>query len=192
MSTPVHRYHSIAQGLQHISERLAKIEKLAAASSLAVVFVLLLLNIVTRAMAKALFWVDEAAIVMMIWMAFFACLFSIHQRSNIAVSLLTDLLGSKSASVLLAVVDLVMLGFFLILVFLVWNWFAPHRLLTVGGDLTAFSMQTFNFIYEEPTQTLGFKKFWVWLILPWFALSGSLHCLANLSGSLFVSHPVRY
>lgn len=192
MSKPVSHCHSIFQGMQRISDRLAKIERLAAASSLAVVFALLVLNIITRAMAKAQFWVDEAAIVMMIWMAFFACLFSIHQRSNIAVSLLTDLLSSRLAMVFLVVVDLIMLVFFLILVFLVWNWFAPHRLLAVGGDLSAFSMQTFNFIYEEPTQTLGIKKFWVWLILPWFALSGSLHCMANLSRCLFTSHSVRY
>ncbi len=50
-----------------------------------------------------------------------------------------------------------------------------------GFDTQAFQGQTFNFIYAENTSTLGIKKFWAWLIVPWFALSLSLHGVANLT-----------
>ena len=56
----------------------------------------------------------------------------------------------------------------------------PLALARSGFDVRAFQGETFNFIYAENTSTLGIKKFWVWLILPWFALSLTLHGLVNL------------
>ena len=40
----------------------------------------------------------------------------------------------------------------------------------------------FNFIYAEPTTTLGIPKYWVWMVMWAFALGATLHSVANLLG----------
>ena len=81
-------------------------------------------------------------------------------------------------------VDAMVLLFALLLVWLCWRWYQPLTLAQTGFDTRAFQGQTFNFIYAENTSTLGIKKFWAWLIVPWFALSLSLHGVSNLVQSL--------
>ena len=43
-----------------------------------------------------------------------------------------------------------------------------------------FQGATFNFIYAEPTNTLGIKKVWVWLAMVLFTFGAVLHSAANL------------
>jgi hypothetical protein len=53
-----------------------------------------------------------------------------------------------------------------------------------GFDTGAFQAATFNFIYAEPTTTLGIAKSWVWLVMWAFSLGMVLHGLANLATHL--------
>lgn len=167
--------------ITRISRALARIELRVAAVLLALVFGLLLLNIVTRLAGHALFWVDEAAVMGMVWMTFLAASVSLQRRTNIAVTLAVDLFGECTRRWLGVLVDVLLLVFVVILLVLVWRWFAPLELIAAGGDLVAFSTTTFNFMYEEPTQTLGLRKAWFWAILPVFAVCASIHCVANLA-----------
>ncbi|MBL7249369.1 TRAP transporter small permease [Alloalcanivorax marinus] len=170
--------------LQRFSTAMAGLERGVAGLCLAVVFVLLVLNIVTRAAGQALFWVDEAAITAMVWMAFFAALVGLQARSNIAVTLLADAVPIAVRLWLAVLVDLILLLFVIALAVMVWRWFAPVAVWRAGGDLRAFAEQTFNFMYQEPTLTLGIRKVWPWLVLPMFVLGGLVHCVANLDDSL--------
>ncbi|QTF92169.1 MAG: TRAP transporter small permease, partial [Halomonas sp. BM-2019] len=72
----------------------------------------------------------------------------------------------------------------LALLWLCWRWYQPLALWQAGFDIQTFQGETFNFIYVENTSTLGIKKFWAWLILPWFAASLLLHGLVNLGQAL--------
>ena len=38
--------------------------------------------------------------------------------------------------------------------------------------------------YDEPTLTIGIRKFRVWLVMPWFALAASVYAGANVAGAL--------
>ncbi|WP_084403956.1 TRAP transporter small permease [Marinobacterium litorale] len=166
--------------LPRLSTWLAGWEMRLAGVMLAAIFGLLLFNILTRAMGAAQYWVDEAAVTAMVWMTFFAASAGLHARSNIAMTLLQDAVPGKLRHLMAVLVDLVMLLFIAALLLMVWRWFDLPGLMANSWDLQQFSSHTFNFIYEEPTQTLGIRKVWVWLTLPLFSVTALLHCLAAL------------
>ncbi|WP_341476678.1 TRAP transporter small permease [Pelagivirga sediminicola] len=142
---------------------------------------LVLLNVVTRAMSASIFWVDEAAIMSMTWMTFLAASAAVHHGHSVSVTLFTDMLPEGAAHAAQRAVDGIVLGFAALMLWLCWRWFLPLDLLRAGFDTGAFQGETFNFIYAEPTLTLGVRKFWLWLIMPLFALGVTLHAVANLT-----------
>ena len=76
-------------------------------------------------------------------------------------------------------VDAVTLAFGLLLIWFCWTWFDPVNLWSAGFDTRTFQGATFNFIYAEPTTTLGIRKVWLWLIIPVFAAGFTLHAVSN-------------
>jgi TRAP-type C4-dicarboxylate transport system permease small subunit len=71
----------------------ARIELFAAALLAAAITLLILLNVVTRAFGRAIYWVDEAAIYTMAWMTFLAGSAAVHYGNAVAVTLLEDVAG---------------------------------------------------------------------------------------------------
>lgn len=163
---------------RRLSNRIAQVEAPVAGVLIAVVFALLILNVVTRAMTMPVYWIDELAIYTMIWSAFVGASLCLNKKSHIAVTLLLDMLPTRFSNIVLVGVNLLLISFFVIFAFVIWRWFDPLTMLT-SESLTAFSQATFNFIYDEPTTTIGMRKIWFWLILPVFCLTGFLHSLAN-------------
>lgn len=152
------------------------------AAGLAVgVTLLVLLNVVTRAFSVAIYWVDEAAIYAMAWMTFLAASAAVHYGQSVAVTLLTDAVSGRAARVLQKAVDGVILIFGLLMLWFCWRWFMPLDLVRAGFDTEAFQARTFNFIYAEPTSTIGIRKVWIWVIMWIFALGMTLHALGNLT-----------
>lgn len=174
----------MARALHRLSGAWARVEIFLAAVLAAVVTGLILLNVVTRSMRMAIYWVDEAAIYAMIAMAFLAASAAIERREAIAVTLVLDAVPERLVRLLWLAVDGVTLAFAGLLLWFCWIWFDPLALWQAGFDFRAFQRATFNFIYAEPTSTLGFRKYWVWLILPVFASGFALHALSNLVRSL--------
>lgn len=163
-----------------ISAKWARCE-LALASVLAVaITALILLNVVTRSLGAALFWVDELAIYAMAWMTFLGASAGLHYGHAVAVTILTDSLPGPLRRVTAKLVDLIVLVFALFMIWFCWRWFSPLELARQGFDTKAFQGATFNFIYAEPTTTLGIQKYWVWLVMWAFAFGATLHSLANL------------
>jgi TRAP-type C4-dicarboxylate transport system permease small subunit len=104
----------------------------------------------------------------------------LRMRTAIAVTLVTDSLprGIRRAAVRL--VDAILLGFAITLLVLCWQWYDPVALIQSGFDLDVFAENTFKFIYTEPTNTVGIRKFWVWLAVPVMAVGMTIHAVANL------------
>lgn len=170
--------------LKRLSRGWARVE-LALAAALALgISLLILANVVTRATGRAIYWTDEAAIYAMIWMTFLAASASIHERSAVAVTLVPDMLGDGGQRVFRIAVDVVVLAFALFMAWFCWRWFRPDVLIATGFDAQAFQQETFNFIYAEPTNTLGLPKVWVWLVMPLFTLGLILHAVHNLIAGL--------
>lgn len=166
--------------LYSVSAAWARIEIAAAATLAAAISGLILLNVVTRAMGQAIYWVDETAIYAMVWMTLLASSAAIHYRSAIAVTVVPELASAAVGRAVSRIVDGVIAVFALAMLVLCWRWFMPWELARAGFDVKAFQGATFNFIYAEPTNTLGWPKVWVWLAMPIFALGASLHAIANL------------
>lgn len=169
--------------LARLSDRVARAETIAGGLLAAAIFALLLLNVATRAAGMPLIWVDELAVYAMVWMAFVGTSLAIRHRGHIAVTLLSDALRPRSRLWLMVLVDLLVLALIGIIAALVWRWFDPVGLAAAGGTAD-FARTTFNFIYQEPTITLGMMKVWFWLILPIFCLAALLHGTANLLDSI--------
>ncbi|KPQ20313.1 MAG: Tripartite ATP-independent transporter, DctQ component [Rhodobacteraceae bacterium HLUCCA24] len=117
-------------------------------------------------------------------MTFLAASASIHDRSAVAVTLVPDMLGGGARRALRIAVDAIVLAFALLMAWFCWRWFRPDVLIATGFDTRAFQQETFNFVYAEPTNTLGIPKIWVWLVMPLFTLGLILHAVHNLIAGL--------
>lgn len=170
----------LADLLAGLSRAIARVELLLAGGLAMAVAGLILLNIATRTAGAALFWVDELAIYSMVWMAFLGASITISRRSSVSVTILTDALPTNVRRGVLRAIDGIVLGFALCLLWLCWRWYDLPTLAGMDFDVEAFTGETFNFMYKEPTQTIGVPKFWIWLIVPLAALAMSVHAMANL------------
>jgi len=166
--------------IERASLRVARFEAWAAAATVLLIFVLLLVNVASRSFGVPLIWTDELAVNLMAWAAFIGASLGLAHRQHIAVTLVVDLLPTPAARILAVVVDLALLTFVAVLAALVWRWFDPVGLIA-AGSVESFGAATFNFLYQEPTVTLGVQKFWFWLVLPLFCLTSGLHVLAGLA-----------
>ena len=166
--------------LMRVSAFWARMELGLAACLAASVTLLILLNVVTRSLGTALFWVDELAIYAMAWMTFLGASAAIHFGNSVAITIVTDALPQSARRVAAVVVDVIVLIFAVLMLWFCWRWFGPLKLAQHGFDTAAFQGATFNFIYAEPTTTLGIKKAWVWSVMWLFAFGATLHGLANL------------
>ncbi len=170
----------LARLLRTSSAWVARGETALAGLLAAAVACLILLNVVTRTAGAALFWVDEVAVYAMVWMAFLGASITIARRSSVTVTILVDALPARWRSLIGRLMDWTILGFALFLLWLCWGWYDLATLASLNFSLDAFSGETFNFMYREPTQTIGAPKYFIWLIVPLAAFGMSLHATANL------------
>lgn len=166
--------------LARISSAWAKFELTLAALLAVAVSALILLNVVTRSLGAAIYWVDELAIYCMVWMAFLAASAALHYGDAIAVTLFKEILPDRPRIIMAKFVDLVVVAFAMAMLWFCWLWYRPDALIQAGFDIQRFQAATFNFIYSEPTTTLGIPKFWVWLVMWLFSFGAFLHGLTNL------------
>src|SRR6478752_6015406 len=80
-----------------ISEGVLAVEKVAVGGLMAVLTGLILMNVVTRYTGMPLYWVDEAAVYAMVWLAFIGGSALTRLRLDFAVTLLSDKLQKKNA-----------------------------------------------------------------------------------------------
>lgn len=169
--------------LSALSRRLARAEEIGAGFFALLVTLLIVFNVITRAANQAVFWIDEAAIYAMVWMMFLATSVLHQRRQAVAVTVLVDPMPAWLRRLVGIGIDWTVLLFALLLLWFCWIWFDPPGVIRHGFDLDAFTDDTMNFIYQDRASTLPIQKFWVWLIMPYFALSMALHALANIVDS---------
>lgn len=169
--------------LQRASTAVRRAETAFAATLVAAIFLALIANVISRAMGRPLIWTDELAVHLMVWIAFLGASLGIATRSHMAVGILPGRLAGRALARLIALVDALVLAFMLLMAALIWRWLDVPGLIAAGSP-AALAEATFNFVWLDPTLTLGVRKFWFWLILPLTAATGILHALAALSASL--------
>ena len=171
---------AILSRLHGVDVALARIERASAGGLCALVFVLITANVIVRTLKIPVFWIDEAAVYAMVWMAFLAASAAIQSGQHIAVTLVVDALPESLARQARRMSNLIVLALGLACLVLSWMWFDPVGLARSGGDLTAFSDRTLNFIYTEPTVSFTAPKFLFWLIMPIFSVGITLHAMVRL------------
>lgn len=162
------------------SEAILSVEKIVVGGLMALVLALILLNVVTRYSGMPLYWVDEAAVYAMVWLSFIGASTITRLRLDFSVTLLSDKLSEKGARRLQALASLTSVIFAIALTAMCWMWMDPLGIAAAGFDARAYAAQSFNFLYTEQTQTLRWPAWVVSLVIPLFAVSMTVHLLANL------------
>lgn len=179
-----------AGGFRRLSDAIARLEAVLAGLLVLVILGLLLANVISRSFGQPLIWTDELAVYLMVMAAFAGASHGLARRQHIAVTLLPDAMGPGGRRLLTWTVDLVLLAILLTFGWTLWIWFDPAGVLA-AEDLRSYARESFNYLYQEPTTTLGVRKIWFWLIMPLFCLAGLVHVLARFGAPEEPSHPVE-
>ncbi|WP_089262744.1 TRAP transporter small permease subunit [Tardiphaga sp. OK246] len=162
------------------SARLLAFERLALIGLMYLLTALILVNVVTRYSHFPIYWIDESAVYSVVWLTFIGASAMTRLRLDFAVTMMTERLSARSQQIfkIIATSTVIVFGIGLIVTCLLWM--DPIGLAQAGFDAKKFAGQTFNFLYTERTQTLNWPTWVLYLTLPIFAVSITIHGIANL------------
>jgi len=172
--------HAWARWVQQASSAILSVERQALMVLMGGLTLLILLNVVTRYTGMPIYWVDEAAVYLVVWLCFVGASTMTRLRMDFAVTLMTDYLGEAAARRLKATATAGVFLFGCAMLAMCWLWMDPVGIASYGFDAKAFSADSFNFLYTERTQTLNWPTWVVQLILPIFGITFTIHAAANL------------
>lgn len=141
---------------------------------------LVLLNIVTRYARVPIYWVDESSVYSIVWLTFIGASAMTRLRLDFAVTLLTDKLSERAGRIFRVIATACVVFFGIALTAMCWIWLDPLGIAAAGFDAREYAGQSFNFIYTERTQTLNWPTWVLYLIMPIFAVTLTMHAAANL------------
>jgi TRAP-type C4-dicarboxylate transport system permease small subunit len=162
-----------------ISNGLLAIERVAIMSFMGILTLLILINVTTRYAGLPIYWIDESAVYTTVWLTFIGASAMTRLRLDFAVTMLTERLSARGQQIARIISTLAVVGFGLGLATMCWLWMDPVVIASAGFDAKTYAGETFNFLYTERTQTLNWPSWIVYLVLPIFAVSLTLHGLAN-------------
>lgn len=172
--------HGWVRWIQQASFIVLRVERLALMMLMGLITLLILLNVATRYTGMPIYWVDEAAVYLVVWLSFIGASVMTRLRLDFAVTLLTDSLGENAARRVKVVATTSVLVFGLAMIAMCWVWLDPVGIISHGFDAKSYAGESFNFLYTERTQTLNWPTWVVQLVIPLFSVSFSIHALANL------------
>lgn len=175
--------------LRSLSDALVRVERLALMALVGGIAGFVLINVTFRLFRVTLAWADELAILSMTLAAFVGASLMLRARSAPAVLILHDVAGPGLARGLRILVSALAAGFGGLLIWMCWRWFDLPGLIGAGFDVREFEMRTFNFVYSEVTPVMGVRAHWFYLIMPWFAMTLTVHALTNLAEDLGLIAP---
>ena len=179
----------LARLVRGLSDAVARIDRLLLQLLIAAVALFVLANVGARAVGFTLSWADELAIQAMVLAGFVGASLMFRLRRDPAVLLLQEYAPSPVARALRVAVALAAAVFGVALGWMCWIWFDPPGLIRAGFDIASFEMTTFNFIYTETTPVMGLPFTFFFAVLPWFALTLTVHALRNLLEDLGILPP---
>ena len=156
-----------------LSAKLLMAERFAVAGFMFLLTGLILLNVVTRYAGVSLYWVDESAVYSVVFLTFIGASAMTRLRLDFAVTLLTERFSARGVRIAKVMATTIVLR-------LCALWLDPVGMARADFDARELAAKTFNFIYTERTQTLGWPVWPLYSIMPAFALSMTVHSAANL------------
>jgi TRAP-type C4-dicarboxylate transport system permease small subunit len=181
----------VLKTMTSLSDRIAQAERGVLRLIALALPLMILANVAGRAMRSPIYWMDELSILLMVWLAMIGMSLTLKTRDAVAVTMLVDAVPPLLMKAMKILIDLLVLVFGITLLVLCYRWFDPLTLMRLGFDTREFSGQTFNFMYQDTTATLGVAKFWFWLVVPLVAVTTSVHALSNLLQTMATPAAVR-
>ena len=162
------------------SSLLLAFERIALMGLMYLLTALILVNVVTRYSHFPIYWIDESAVYCVVWLTFIGASAMTRLRLDSAVSMMTERLSAQNQKIAKVIATGMVVVFGVALIATCFLWMDPFGLARAGFDARKLAAETFNFLYTERTQTLNWPTWVVYLTLPTFAVSMTVHGLANL------------
>lgn len=166
------------------SEGILVAEKYLIGGLIGALTLLILFNVVTRYTGSPVFWGDEVAVYLAIWLTFIGASTMIRRRLDFSMTILTDKLGPRTAHAAKVCATVIVVLFAILLGYMCWLWLDPVGIAKAGFDARTHSGETFNFVYSDKTQTMAVPRWIFYLVLPLFSFTLLVHGLANLAEEL--------
>ena len=177
---PATRALSLRHTIVRMSSALLAFERLALMGLMYLLTGLILVNVVTRYSHFPIYWIDESAVYCVVWLTFIGASAMTRLRLDFAVTMLTERLSPRQQKLAKVISTGLVVVFGLALIVTCMLWMDPVGLARAGFDGRKLAGETFNFLYTERTQTLNWPTWVMYLTLPIFAVSITIHGLANL------------
>ncbi|SFD16313.1 TRAP-type C4-dicarboxylate transport system, small permease component [Bosea sp. CRIB-10] len=174
------RSMAVPEAIVAMSGRLLRVEHRAIQGLMFLLSALILLNVVTRYTGYPIYWIDESAVYSVVWLTFIGASAMTRMRLDFAVTMLTERFSERGAAIFRVIATLGVVLFGISLGVMCWLWLDPVGIAQAGFDAREYAAGSFNFIYTERTQTLNWPTWVIYLIMPLFAFTMTLHALANL------------
>ena len=162
------------------SSLLLAFERIALMGLMYLLTALILVNVVTRYLHFPIYWIDESAVYCVVWLTFIGASAMTRLRLDFAVTMMTERLSARHQKIAKVTATGMVVLFGVALIATCFLWMDPIGLARAGFDARKLAAETFNFLYTERTQTLNWPTWVVYLTLPIFAVSMTVHGLANL------------
>jgi TRAP-type C4-dicarboxylate transport system permease small subunit len=177
---PATRAFSVKRMVVGASSALLAVERIALMGLMYLLTGLILVNVVTRYSHFPIYWIDESAVYCVVWLTFIGASAMTRLRLDFAVTMLTERLSPRRQKIAKVISTGLVVVFGIALIVTCVLWMDPIGLARAGFDGRKLAAETFNFLYTEHTQTLNWPTWVLYLTLPIFAVSMTLHGLANL------------
>ncbi|AEI95115.1 MULTISPECIES: TRAP transporter small permease [Roseobacter] len=180
----------LSRSISRLSAVIASIEKVLLMLLVLMIFIFVLMNVILRVFGITIAWADEVAVYSMIVSGFLGASLMLRARIDPAVLLVYELTSARVIRALRTAVSFATVLFGVLLCYFCWLWFDPLALAAAGFDIPTFEGATFNFTYTDTTPVMGVPLFYIYLIMPWFALAITIHAITNLAEDMgFVARP---
>lgn len=146
----------------------------------ALILSLMIAGMMARGLGAPLIWSDELAIGAMVWLAFIGGSLAIATGMHMVMGLLPETLAPPNVYLVSLLNNFLVLIFLLLSGLVIWNWLDFPGLWAAGSG-QAYAETSFNFLYTDPTLTLGVRKIWFWLIMPISTICGLIHVMALIA-----------
>lgn len=169
--------------LARASRAVLHVEGAVGALLVLVILAAILAGSIGRGLARPLVWTDELAVHLMVWLAFIGASMGVGLGNHMVMGLLPERMGPAGQRAVALLCDGLVLVFLLGFALLVWRWLDLPGLIRAGSP-QALARQSYNFVWLDPTLTLGLRKIWFWLIVPVSTMTAILHVLARIAAGL--------
>jgi TRAP-type C4-dicarboxylate transport system permease small subunit len=176
----VTRAFSVRGMVLRASSALLAFERIALMGLMWLLTGLILVNVITRYSHFPIYWIDESAVYCVVWLTFIGASAMTRLRLDFAVTMLTERLSPRHQKFAKVISTGLVVVFGIALTVTCVLWMDPVGLARAGFDGRKLAAETFNFLYTERTQTLNWPTWVLYLTLPIFAVSMTVHGLANL------------